>query len=262
MKSDINIQKIVLACMVKAGTGANAHYNRPSHGLALFPGGKRFFDFGNKRVRADGKCIVYFPKGSSYSINTAELTDCYAVNFELGNNQIFEPFAFTIEHTENYISNYKSIINLWDRSDASDMLKIKSELYDIIYKIHREYKSSSLSKPKSIIQPAIDYISENYTKENIFVEKLAQMCSCSEVYLRKMFSREFGMSPNRYIKQMMLKRAEELLLSGIYKVNDVALLSGFNNEGYFNREFKKYYGKPPKEYAKLRSITNKADIIL
>ena len=240
MKSDINIQKIVLACMVKAGTGANAHYNRPSHGLALFPGGKRFFDFGNKRVRADGKCIVYFPKGSSYSINTAELTDCYAVNFELGNNQIFEPFAFTIEH----------------------MLKIKSELYDIIYKMHREYKSSSLSKQKSIIQPAIDYISENYTKENIFVEKLAQMCSCSEVYLRKIFSREFGMSPNRYIKQMMLKRAEELLLSGIYKVNDVALLSGFNNEGYFNREFKKYYGKPPKEYAKLRSITNKADRIL
>ena len=48
MKHDFIINKIELACLVKAGTGAMIHKNRASHGLAIFLGGERTLYFDEK----------------------------------------------------------------------------------------------------------------------------------------------------------------------------------------------------------------------
>ena len=45
-------------------------------------------------------------------------------------------------------------------------------------------------------------------------------------------------------------KAKELLDSQFYTVSEICLLSGYNNESYFSREFKKHLGISPSEYAK------------
>ena len=96
---------------------------------------------------------------------------------------------------------------------------------------------------------AIDYIYTEYTNDNIEISYLSELCNMSESYFRRIFLKNYGISPIKYINNLKIERARELLTSGLYTVSDVAELSGFHDESYFSREFKKHSGKTPKEYA-------------
>lgn len=65
------------------------------------------------------------------------------------------------------------------------------------------------------------------------------MCKITPEYFRKIFVQIYGTSPVKYISNLKLNRAKELLSSGIYTITDAAYNSGFNDSSYFSREFKK-----------------------
>ncbi len=248
MKQDFIVEKIELACLVKAGKGTLIHKNRASHGLALFLGGERIFCFDEKKIKVNKNTIVYFPKGSNYIIKERESSDCYAINFQMPDNVVFEPFAFKIKNLNTYLESFKNSQKIWDKKATGYLLKVKSELYSIIYNMQSEYVIPYGNT--SVIQPAIDYIHSNYYKENISVVHLASLCNISVVHLRNCFIKVFAISPVRYINSLKLTRAKELLESGLYTVGDVCFLSGYNDESYFSREFKKIFKLSPKEYVK------------
>ena len=52
MNYDFNINRIVLAIFVPAGTGGAVHKNRPSHGLAINKAGDKTYTF------SDGKKLT------------------------------------------------------------------------------------------------------------------------------------------------------------------------------------------------------------
>ena len=57
MNYDCNINRIVLAIFVAAGTGDAIHKNRPTHGLAIHKGGEKIYTFSNDiRKNSIPKC--------------------------------------------------------------------------------------------------------------------------------------------------------------------------------------------------------------
>ena len=255
MNSDFCIDKIIFSSIVKANTGSLVHTNRPSHGLAIFFGGKRTYTFEHKKFTIDGNAIVYFPKGSTYTISQETAADCYAINFQLKDDTCFEPFFMTLKNPHDYLHHFKSADKAWRHRSPSYQLLIKSELYSIIYKMQNEYRETFTAKSAGSIQPAIDFIHSHYLTESISVSDLAARCGMSEVYLRKLFQKKYGTSPNRYIKNLKLQYAAELLLSNFYSVHQICYMSGFNDESYFSREFKKHYHVSPSQF---RSAYNPA----
>lgn len=248
MKEDFIIDKIVLACLVKSGNGSMIHKNRASHGVALFLGGDRVFSFDKKKIKVSKNTIVYFPKGSNYTIDEKESSDCYAINFQMPDNVVFDPFAFKVKNINTYLGSFKNSQKIWNKKAVGYSLKVKSELYSIIYNMQSEYVIPYSNS--SVIQPAVNYIHSNYLKENISVAHLASLCNISVVHLRNCFIKTYALSPVKYINSLKLTRAKELLESGLYMVGDVCFLSGYNDESYFSREFKKAFNKSPREYAK------------
>ena len=75
------------------------------------------------------------------------------------------------------------------------------------------------------------------------VAYLASLCDISVVHLRNCFIKAYALSPIKYINSLKLIRAKELIESGMYTVGDVCFLSGYNDESYFSREFKKAFKK-------------------
>ncbi|MBO7176280.1 MAG: helix-turn-helix transcriptional regulator [Clostridia bacterium] len=251
MNYEFTIEKIILACHVPAGTGSSVHKNRPGHGLAIFWGGSRIYAFDDgTRLRVSGNDIVYLPKGSSYAVQIKENSDCYAINFDIDENLDFAPFVMEISSAEYCLERFKNSQKRWLKRDVGYLMKVKSDLYDIIYQMQREYSNSHIRGTYGRVKPAIDYIHSNYYKEAISIAHLADICGMSEVYLRSLFAKHMNLSPNKYIKNLRLKRAQELLASGFYHASEVCFLSGFSDESYFSREFKKHLGVTPGEYAK------------
>lgn len=245
MNHNFIISDITFANIIKAGTGTKVHKNRKSHGLALLLEGERTFCFDNKKIKTGENTIVYFPKGSNYTIKEKTPFDCYAINFEMPDGAIFEPFAFKIKNMNAYLESFKQA-QKQQTKNAGFISKIKSELYNVIYNMQMEYNLPYSNS--QIIGPAIDYIHSNYHKENISVEHLSSLCGISAVHLRNTFIKKFALSPIKYINNLKMARAKELLNSQFYTISEICFLSGYNNESYFCREFKKHFGITPSEY--------------
>jgi len=102
------------------------------------------------------------------------------------------------------------------------------------------------SKP---VEPALLYVSEHYRRE-ITVAELAQSCSLSESYFRKVFSACMGVSPLDYINRYRIHRAVNLLRTTDEPVQVIAWRCGFASIAAFNRNFKRYAGTNPTAWRK------------
>lgn len=75
-------------------------------------------------------------------------------------------------------------------------------------------------------------------------------------YVRKLFKKEVGVTPHEYLTRARMKRAKDVLLSGVtnrysdFSVTQIAEACGFAEPLYFSRVFKKYYGVSPSNYLK------------
>ena len=115
----------------------------------------------------------------------------------------------------------------------------------MLYKIFAELEKKNYIPESKFnkIKPALEYIEENFLSRNISCEFLAELCSISYSYLVRLFNEKYGVSPKRYIIQLKINYASDLLKSGQYSVSEVAEMSGFEDLYFFSRQFKEYIGK-------------------
>ena len=254
MKYDFNIDKILLACYVGKGMGMKIHRNRPGHGLAFHTNGVKIyiFDDGTK-ITVMPKEIIYLPKHSSYEVFATTEGDCYAINFDISKEKNFAPFSFKIKNEVSVLKHFKDSKSIWEQKRQGYVMKCKAELYQIIYTMQQQYFSEYLSNDKlEIIKPGIEYIHQEYTKQHISIEALSAMCGITPEYFRKIFRTYYGTSPVKYINELKISHAKELLASGMYSVTEAALQSGYTDTSFFSREFKKNTDVTPKDYRMLK----------
>ena len=93
-------------------------------------------------------------------------------------------------------------------------------------------------------------IVQNYANANYELDAFLHTMPYCYDHLCKIFRKELGMTPHKYLTNLRLQAATELLCSAHYSgnISEVSLLCGFKNPLYFSRLFKKKYGVSPKEY--------------
>lgn len=252
------VTEIVLAILVTAGTGSSVHKNRASHGIAFNLGGEREYIFDDGTVlTVKENDIIYLPKHSNYEVATKAYGDIYCVNFQCLGEEMFSPFVFHISNAEDIVKAYQNAEKVWKRGKEGREYRVLSELYRILYEMRRLQSAPYFPKTKQdLIKPAIEYIHKHYTEELMNMEKLSELCGVSYDYLRRLFQKIYGCSPIKYINDLKLKRAKELLSSGLYSVGEAALYAGFSDLSHFSRFFKENIGVSPSEY-RLNGITTR-----
>lgn len=96
--------------------------------------------------------------------------------------------------------------------------------------------------------PAFSAIHSRYADPSLRVSEVAEEAGMSEVYLRRLFSRLLGKSPQTFIRDERLRIARELLLHSDKTVERIALQTGFDTTSYFYRAFRNRYGTSPGRY--------------
>ena len=249
LDADLDVSEIVIALKIPAGHGTAVHKNRGSHGFAIFTGGKRKYCFKEKKIPIGKLEIIYMPKFSDYHVETSENGECYAINFDFPEDYFFEPFSFIPKNPAVFLDSFRNAEKTWRTKSDGYIYKCKAELYSVLFGMRSERAAGYLPASKfGIITPAVKLIHEKYTSGNLSVSELAELCGVSPEYFRLLFKKSFGISPVKYINNLKISRAKELLASGMYSVATAAEMSGFPDMSYFSREFKKITGMPPSRF--------------
>lgn len=101
---------------------------------------------------------------------------------------------------------------------------------------------------KTFLTDVYHLIDENIINPDLNAALLEKSLCLSKMQLYRKLKTLSGMSPNEFIKNVRLQKAASMLTSSQKTVADIFYSTGFNNQSYFFREFKKKYGCSPAEY--------------
>ncbi|WP_407267758.1 response regulator [Radiobacillus sp. PE A8.2] len=103
-------------------------------------------------------------------------------------------------------------------------------------------------KVNDLIQNAKDYVDHHYF-ENISLSDLAQRFYISPSYFSILFKQNYQVNFLEYLTNLRMKYAGQLLAKQPNKkIQEVAILSGYQDLKYFRKLFKRHYGCTPQEY--------------
>ncbi len=104
-------------------------------------------------------------------------------------------------------------------------------------------------------------IAENYSRilsvmernldRTVSVEEIACACALSVPTVEKTVFRFSGCGAMKYLNEMRMRKAVELLRQGL-SVKEVALSLGFANQNYFSLRFKKWAGVSPSSISRIK----------
>ncbi|MCR5195836.1 MAG: response regulator [Pseudobutyrivibrio sp.] len=140
----------------------------------------------------------------------------------------------------NYLSELMNYPNLSEvKSWFTD--KIKSAAFWVSNK--QEEQSMS------VVNKAKQYIDENYMKE-LNLDDVSRVVNISSYYFSKVFKEETGENFIDYLTKLRIEAAKKLLKTTNKSMKEISAEVGYSDPNYFSRNFKKYTGKTPTDYAK------------
>ena len=89
---------------------------------------------------------------------------------------------------------------------------------------------------------------ENHYAEDISLGLLGDLIGVSETYMSQLFKQQFGVSFKTYLKNIRMKKAEEMLLTGNLQIQEIGEKVGYSSTPYFCLVFKRHFGLTPSEY--------------
>jgi AraC-like DNA-binding protein len=99
------------------------------------------------------------------------------------------------------------------------------------------------------IQEAMRYMRENATRA-LTVEQVARHVGMSGSHFAHRFSAVARVTPMRFLKQLRLDAARELMLGQSVRAGDAALQVGYESTSHFTRDFKQAFGAAPGAYVR------------
>lgn len=108
------------------------------------------------------------------------------------------------------------------------------------------------TSPPDSISIALEYMKNNL-EHPITRDEVARSCSMSPGYFSRVFHEKTEHTFTDLLNKFRIEQACFLLDDTRMSLYEIALETGFNDQSYFNKVFKKYRGLTPKEYRRKRT---------
>ena len=226
-----------------------------SYELIFFLDGVNITSFNGKALHNNENRIEYLPKGinnAKYVVDRQIHGHCIDIYFDTTDPMPQEALSFPIKDMR-IRRLFEQSERVWQRREAGWFAHCLSLLYEIIALLQEtaaeEYTPiSHLNK----IAASLVYLEQNYCQPSFNYRFLADQSAISYSYFKRLFIQKYGVSPSRYVTNLKIARAIELLFTGRFSISQIADKLGFDNVYYFSNFFKKETGVSPTEYMRKR----------
>lgn len=189
--------------------------------------------------------VSLVPSRFDYS-RISKIDDLIVIHFETVSCNAKNIEFFETKSPMLFKKMFLNILECWTSKEVGYKYKCSAIFNEILALCYAEnYKpNTSVSK----IHRSVDYLLKHYTEADLSIAEIAAQSFISEVYFRKLFKAEYGISPQKYIVEHRIQYAKELISTGYYSLKEIAIISGYKDYKYFSTEFKKQVGIPPSKY--------------
>lgn len=128
----------------------------------------------------------------------------------------------------------------------------------IVFQLIRDLSENNIKtnektgKDNPYIREAINLMRQNYSA-NISINDISNRIYLSPCHFKRVFKEYTGQTPHRYLMDIRLEKAKELLEKSGYSIEDIAGQCGFVNAGHFAVTFKRGTKLSPSEYRKIHA---------
>jgi len=159
--------------------------------------------------------------------------------------EIFEPVA-----PAYFEAAMAHIVDLRSRFGLPDVaaLLLKSLLLEIVTEGLRKKPDNARDRHhKLMLNPLIATIREQ-PERRFTVKELAVRAGYSADHFVRLFHAMTGQSPKEFMIRQRMERAQALLKESSHTVTQIADLLGYQDLGFFSRQFKEYIGTSPDHF--------------
>jgi AraC-like DNA-binding protein len=121
-----------------------------------------------------------------------------------------------------------------------------SQCYALLMELHR-MRDREGSVYSELVRAAMKIMQEEYAFL-AGVDELSQRLEVSKSHLVRRFSAETGRGPGRYLQEVRLESARQLLMSCDFDVELIAGMTGYSCANYFCKVFRRELGMSPGAY--------------
>ncbi len=93
----------------------------------------------------------------------------------------------------------------------------------------------------------LEYIRDHYQRP-ISNDELAKVSKMSLRAFERQFLANFHLTPQKYLRKLRLRTATRALIYTNESLSELALSCGFADQSHFTREFRRQFGRTPREY--------------
>ena len=223
-------------------------------------------DYRQYRLRGDQ--IFFSPPGNYHSLccDRKSPMRTIEIKFNIKNNDLYDDLK-NISGCMNADNSEirRKLENLVGEASNKDTLSrdvINSEVFLILLKMLRrmnqnkpdeivflDTSSADYSGASKVFSAMFEYIHKNL-RAPICLEELANRVGYDPNYLGRIFKKEFGITPMKYINDLKHKKAKELLENSGMTVTEISDALGFHSIHYFSKCFKERENVTPLEFRK------------
>lgn len=219
--------------------------NRKKCALIFSPKGKSIYRSEQKECVNDKNHVVFVPMGGNYTIECIKSDQCPVINFDcLYSYRDLE--SFYVRDCNVLLEHFEAMRT---RNSYGVPYHLISYVYHLFDLLSQEFFRFGTVKPESIRLGA-EWMKLHFNDPELSNEKVAEQLNMSTVYFRKLFTRYYGISPMKYLTDLRISHAKELLAEQTCSVQEISEKVGYSGVYSFSRAFKNHTGISPIQYRK------------
>ena len=172
----------------------------------------------------------------------------FSADGELAEMLYSSPKYFTAVHKKQILELLHEIIVLNEKEEKDPLLsggKLLTLLSIMINDGKCEQRAHGVNR--QLMHSAKKYIENNF-REHISTTDIAESIGLSESRFRVLFAAVYGISPHKYLTDVRISAAKEMLWNAEIPLLEIAEKCGFGSQQYLTDTFKKSVGISPGKY--------------